>query len=324
MTWARFDDDYDDNPKCRAAGKDGRALDQVGIRYCAKNLTNGVIPDHDLPLLAVKAEVSQKRTVRRLIDVGRWHGPGHSCDHDCPPCPPGHHVVHDYLDYNPSAEAELEKRRKRAEAGRKGGQRSRPPGSKPEATTEANASANAQAPPEAEARQTGSKNGTPYPVPPSDLHPPPTNVGTRPDSAGREEADAEANASPSSIVDQAVRLAAQRYAQQQVASGQGKSVRGIANWWLQENAVGARIRADSLLEHHDLTATQLGDALASVTDPPWLRSFRRRMNGSAPPPGQADESHVLRALAAARSAVEHPHQQDDAVTPNHPNPQEAP
>lgn len=292
MAWARFDDEYDDNPKCRAAGKDGRALDQTGIRYCAKHLTNGLIPDHDLPVLAAKADVPAKRTVRRLIEVRRWHGPAHDCER-CPECPPGHHVVHDYLDYNPSAETELEKRRKRAEAGRKGGQRSRPPGSKREANSEANASADASA----NGNQPGSKTGTPYPVPPVDLHLPPTNVGTRPESGGE---------GPVSIVDQAIRLAANRYAQQQMDAGVGKSARGLANWWRQENEQGARVRSATLLEDHDLTATQLADALASVTDPPWLRSYRRRTNGPAPAAHAADQTLVKDVLAQARDAIEHP------------------
>lgn len=165
MGWARFDDEYDDNPKCRAVGKDGRALDQVGIRYCAKHGTDGIIPDLDLPLLAARAEVNARRTVRRLVEVGRWHEPGHDCA-KCSPCPPGCHVVHDYLDYNPSGEAEREKKRKRAEAGRKGGQMSRPPATKPEANASADASPNGQANAEAEEKQPGSKTGTPYPVPP--------------------------------------------------------------------------------------------------------------------------------------------------------------
>ncbi len=169
MSWAKFDDGYDDNPKCRAAGKDGRALDSAGIRHCARNRTDGLIADYDLPVLAAKADVNAKRTVTKLIEVRRWHGPHHDCER-CPDCPPGYFIVHDYLDYNPSAEQDLAKRRARAEAGRKGGVKSRPPSARVQASTtngagNSEAIASIVASPELE--QTGSKNGTPYPVTPS-------------------------------------------------------------------------------------------------------------------------------------------------------------
>lgn len=157
--WAKFDDGYDENPKCRAAGKDGRALDQAGIRYCARHLTDGLISDHALPVMAALAEVPLRKTLTRLVDVGRWHGPGHDCDR-CPPCPVDHHVVHDYLDYNPDAERERAKRLARAEAGRKGGQRSRPPGSKQASNGEANPKQTLKQMP-----SNGEANPNPVPVP---------------------------------------------------------------------------------------------------------------------------------------------------------------
>jgi len=185
--WARFDDEYDENPKCRAAGKDGRALDSAGIRYSAKHLTDGLIPDHDLPLLAAKADVGLKRTLRRLLDVGRWHGPGHDCDR-CPECPPGWHVIHDYLDFNPSADVEREKRRKRAEAGRKGGQRSRSPGTKPEANASANAQANTEAEAEAPPEPSAQANQNPVPVPvPPDVNKSSSNLRGSPPSSDDED-----------------------------------------------------------------------------------------------------------------------------------------
>jgi hypothetical protein len=139
--WVRLDDGFYDHPKARAVGKDGRELYIAGLCRVAQILSDGFIPDHDLPLVAAKAEVRPKPTATRLVTAGLWE----KVD--------GGWLVHDYHDYNPTAEAEREKRRKRAEAGRKGGLRSRPPAHNGQAAAEANASANAppNAPPVAEA-----------------------------------------------------------------------------------------------------------------------------------------------------------------------------
>jgi hypothetical protein len=135
--WVRLDDGFYDHPKARAVGKDGRELYIAGLCRVAQILSDGFIPDHDLPLVAAKAEVRPKPTATRLVTAGLWE----KVD--------GGWLVHDYHDYNPTAEAEREKRRKRAEAGRKGGLRSRPGTRNGQAAAEANASANA--PPNAEA-----------------------------------------------------------------------------------------------------------------------------------------------------------------------------
>ena len=76
------------------------------------------------------------------------------------------------------------------------------------------------------------------------------------------------------LIDRALGLAADRYGEQRVANGKGDSASGLAKWWTQENAVGARARANDLLRDHDLTATQLADALLSP-NPPWLRHYRK-------------------------------------------------
>jgi hypothetical protein len=253
VTWAKLDDGFFRHPKARAVGKDGRALFAAGLCWCASHLTDGFIAAADLGLVAAEAEVRPKVTASRLVDVGLWHGPGHACVR-CEPCPAGYWMVHDYLDYNPTAEAAKAKRLARAEAGRKGGLRSKPPGSKPEANAEAIASAN------------GKQIGTPSPFPsPTDLHPPPTDVGTRPESAG----------GTSSLIEEAIQLAAKRYGRNQVQQGKGNSESGLASWWLQENAVGAKERAQQLLTTHVLTLTQLADALVAG-NPQWLNAYRRR------------------------------------------------
>lgn len=123
MPWVKLDDGFLTNPKVLAAGKDGRALIIAGLLFCARELTNGLIVDGAAPLIAGGADVKLKPTAARLVELGVWHRENHTCPR-CAPCPTGHYLVHDYLDWQPSAEDELAKRKaiseKRAAAGRKG------------------------------------------------------------------------------------------------------------------------------------------------------------------------------------------------------------
>lgn len=128
MPWVKIDDAFLRHPKARAAGKDGRALFIAGLCWCATHGTDGRIEAYDLPVIAAEADVRPAATARRLVDVGLWEATD------------GGWLVHDYLDYNPSAAATEELRAKRAEAGRRGGQRSRPRTTTSEANREANAS----------------------------------------------------------------------------------------------------------------------------------------------------------------------------------------
>src|SRR3989304_5015706 len=45
MTWARFDDAILDNPKIIRVGPIGFALHVAAITWCARNLTDGFIPE---------------------------------------------------------------------------------------------------------------------------------------------------------------------------------------------------------------------------------------------------------------------------------------
>jgi hypothetical protein len=75
-------------------------------------------------------------------------------------------------------------------------------------------------------------------------------------------------------IEQALALAADRYAQDQVTSGKATNATGLAHWWTQTLAPQARIRANTLLSEYNLTVTQLADALLSP-NPPWLRHYRK-------------------------------------------------
>lgn len=93
MTWVKLDDRFPFNQKAVLAGKDGRALYITALCYTSEQLTDGHIRTGLVPMLAAIAEVENgEATAARLVEVGLWH---HS---------DGGYQIHDYLEYNPSAE----------------------------------------------------------------------------------------------------------------------------------------------------------------------------------------------------------------------------
>lgn len=123
MAWVKIDDSFLSHPKVLAAGKDGRALIIAGLCYSAANLTDGLIVDAALPMLAGAADVKSKPAAAQLVELGIWHRENHECER-CDPVPSGHYLIHDFLDYQETG-AEVSQRRReiserRAEAGRKG------------------------------------------------------------------------------------------------------------------------------------------------------------------------------------------------------------
>jgi hypothetical protein len=180
MTWAKLDDGFYRHPKSRAAGKDGRALFVASLCWAASHLTDGFIATHDLGLIAAEAEVKPRPTANRLVQVGMWEPVD------------GGWQIHDYLDFNPTAEAALDKRRKRAEAGRKGGLKSRPPRTKPEAKPEAIASGGSALQNDDTGSRSVSATSPPTGPRPSDHTPPPTSQNGR-SSEAKPEAIASAN-----------------------------------------------------------------------------------------------------------------------------------
>lgn len=102
MSWARLDDAILDNPKIIAAGPLGFALHVAAITWCARNLTDGLIPKRrvaqllDLPSLQV-SETTKVRVLHTLtpddlagdlVRIGLWHDRGEQYE------------LHDFLDYN--------------------------------------------------------------------------------------------------------------------------------------------------------------------------------------------------------------------------------
>ncbi len=93
MTWMRIDDQFPDHPKVMAAGPLAGWLFVCGLGYCARQLTDGFIPEAQVRKLADLKNAG--REAQRLVDAGLWERVD------------GGYQVHDYLDYQPSAEKVL-------------------------------------------------------------------------------------------------------------------------------------------------------------------------------------------------------------------------
>lgn len=106
MTWAKFDDRYDDNRKVKKAWRLEPAavgLHAMAVTYSSRHETDGNV---DLDWLTEKLPNAKhrERVVRVLIEAELFE----TDDGE-------QFRVHDYLIYNPSSEQLVEKRRKDAE-----------------------------------------------------------------------------------------------------------------------------------------------------------------------------------------------------------------
>lgn len=99
--WTKLDDHFLSNGKIRAIGPEATLLYLAGLLHCARNLTDGRIRRHDLPLIAAEAWTPQA-TLPALIHTLEtpddttgaplWDKADHGW------------IVHDYLDFNPPAD----------------------------------------------------------------------------------------------------------------------------------------------------------------------------------------------------------------------------
>lgn len=88
MSWFKLDDHFPDHPKFVAAGGDAAWLWICGGCYCARHLTDGLIPKAAVPRLSDRRNPT--KLAERLVGVGAWIDRG-----DC-------YEMHDYLEFNPS------------------------------------------------------------------------------------------------------------------------------------------------------------------------------------------------------------------------------
>lgn len=105
LTWVRYDDNVRNHPKVESLDDATYRLWREAIEWCAQNLTDGVILTRQLGLTSIRASTAR---ARRLVERGLWHlaSEGDVCDSKhCPPSGADGWVIHDYLDYQPTAEA---------------------------------------------------------------------------------------------------------------------------------------------------------------------------------------------------------------------------
>ena len=107
MAWVRLDDQFTDHPKVVAAGPLAAWLYVCGLTYCARHLTDGLIPVAQVRQMAASGA---GKLAAALVAVGLWEEA------------PGGYRVHDYLEYNPTRAQVLALRQQRAVAGQRGGQ----------------------------------------------------------------------------------------------------------------------------------------------------------------------------------------------------------
>ena len=109
--WTRLDDRFFFHPKVQAAGKDATLLYLAGLTYSAGQLTDGFLNRAAVRICAGMVDVAVTEA-ETLVQVGLWEPTN------------GGYLVHDFRDYNPSAEEVKAKRedisRIRSEAGKKG------------------------------------------------------------------------------------------------------------------------------------------------------------------------------------------------------------
>lgn len=99
MSWVRIEDGFFRHRKVIDLSKDAKLLFIAGLCHCSDQTTDGFISTASLRLIAASVDV-KPQVASLLVDVGLWHKQADG------------HTVHDYLDYQPSAEDE---RRRKAE-----------------------------------------------------------------------------------------------------------------------------------------------------------------------------------------------------------------
>ena len=114
MTWVRIDDQMSINRKVAALSDAAFRLDREGLEWASRNLTDGVVLHAEFPNISRRATT---RNAAELVLRGRWHrADDDACRSEyCPPPGVDGWVIHDYLEYNPSAVEVREDRRKKAE-----------------------------------------------------------------------------------------------------------------------------------------------------------------------------------------------------------------
>ena len=114
MPYLNIDDGMDEHPKIEALSDAAFRLHVSAMLYCARRGTDGVVA---LAKARRLTESASDGVAMELVQAGVWHDLGTGC-RDSKNCLPGAknaYVIHDYLQWNHSANWWAERRRKDAE-----------------------------------------------------------------------------------------------------------------------------------------------------------------------------------------------------------------
>lgn len=101
MAYLNLDDGMTEHPKVDSLTDGAFRLHMSGMAYCAKHLTDGLIPTRKVSRLKPEFDRTE---LRELLAEGLWHEGGSGCDTEqCLAGAKGEYVVHDYLQWNKSA-----------------------------------------------------------------------------------------------------------------------------------------------------------------------------------------------------------------------------
>jgi len=154
VVWVKLDDGFPEHPKVAGLSDDAFRTHVEFLCYCARRLTDGLIP---------KRLAESQAACQELLDAGVWDR-GED----------GSVWVHDYLDMNPSKKTVLHLRKVRSEAGQRGAEKTNR--ARSAASAAANDAASAPANAAANARQ-NSRPETRVPIPePHDPEPAPEST----------------------------------------------------------------------------------------------------------------------------------------------------
>lgn len=133
MPWVRFDDQFTIHRKVDGLSDTAFRLHVAAIFWCARNLTDGFVPEGDLAIVSVRVR-APGRFAAECVDRDLWHTARDRCA--SPDCPASDQrrleanakqnasqgwFVHDYFAFQPSRNKVLRDRETRAKAGHLGG-----------------------------------------------------------------------------------------------------------------------------------------------------------------------------------------------------------
>lgn len=107
MSWVRLDDQFPIHRKVDSLSDPAFRLHVSAICWCARNLTDGWVPEADLDAAAPRTMKRPGRFVAELVRRGVWSTAADGW------------TIHDYLDYQPSKARVEEDRKKNAERQRR-------------------------------------------------------------------------------------------------------------------------------------------------------------------------------------------------------------